>query len=189
MSSGVSGMGRAGTPFGGVVTVQGIVGGVAVPVTLGGALTAQVEGRSPETFGVVGNPVWVSGRDAGGIVRSFLMDGEGRTNIVYGTPSARLDSIGISVAALGDNTIIPGLPLQIIRVYKMFIKFAADVDIFLRDGSGGAAYTGTMSFAAKEGYVFDFDGEPWFETAAGNNFVLNLSAAVQSSGRIYFTQS
>ena len=100
--------------------------------------------------------------------------------------SASLSSVSIDASAAGDNTLIAGVEGQVIRVFKIFAAAASSVQVTLKDGAGGAPFTGPMPLGA---FVLDFDSEPWFVTSAGNGFVLNLGASVQISGKVYYTQS
>ena len=52
-----------------------------------------------------------------------------------------------------------------------------------------AAQTGAMTATAGGSFVLDLSSEPWFVTGAAEAFVLNLSSAVQVSGRVYSTAS
>jgi hypothetical protein len=54
---------------------------------------------------------------------------------------------------------------------------------------GTTVLTGPMSLATYEAMALDFDGEPWFTGSVNTNFIVNSSAAVQVSGRVYFIQS
>lgn len=102
--------------------------------------------------------------------------------------TAQLASVSVSVAASGDNTLVAGAGGQTVRVFKLMLVVGAAVNIRFKDGAG-TNLTGIMTMTASGAVVLDFDSEPWFVTALGNGFVLNLSAAVQVSGRVYYTQS
>ena len=97
-------------------------------------------------------------------------------------------SSSIDVSTSGNNTLIAAVTGQIIRVYQIFIVFNGDVNIIFRDGAS-TGLTGTMNMLSNGTFVLDYSGRPWFTTASGNAFVLNLSGAVQASGRVYFLQS
>ena len=84
----------------------------------------------------------------------------------------------------GNNTVIPAVSGQIIHVYKMFCTtINATASVVFQNGA--TALTGTMEVGA---LTFDYDGEPWFTTSAGNAFIINIYPARQLSGRIYYTQ-
>lgn len=88
----------------------------------------------------------------------------------------------------GDVTIVAGVSLQTVRVYKIFLTVSATTNLVIKDGS--TALTGAMTFFAGGSFVLDFNpADPWFITTAGNAFVINSSASVQMSGRVYYTQS
>lgn len=100
-----------------------------------------------------------------------------------------LSAASISAASSGDNTLLAGTGGQTIRVFRLFLVAAAAVNIKFRDGTAGTDLTGAMSLGPGGSVTLDFDGEPWFKTSVANAFVLNLSGAVQVSGRFYYTKS
>jgi hypothetical protein len=77
------GPGTAGTPTGGVLTIQGVSGGIGVTVTQGTAsnLLASVGGLGASGSAVSGNPVRIGGSD-GTNARDILTDTSGRQIIV-----------------------------------------------------------------------------------------------------------
>ena len=100
---------------------------------------------------------------------------------------ATLTQAPIDVGDSGANVVIAGVAQQTIRVHRLFLVVAADVDITVK--SGTTPLTGAMSFKAGGGAALDLSEEPWFVTAAGDDFVFTLSDAVQVSGGIYYAQS
>ncbi len=99
-----------------------------------------------------------------------------------------LTEAAINAAASGDNTIVAAVTAQTIRVMKIFLVVAQACTLTFKSGAG-TALTGAITLAAGGSFVLDLDGEPWFTTGSGSAFVINLSAAVQMSGRVYYTQS
>lgn len=97
--------------------------------------------------------------------------------------------LSVDISAAGDNVVIPAEVGRIISVYKVFLVFAAAVDITPKDGVGGTPFSGDLEMLTSGSIVLDYDGYAWFTTTAGNDFVLSLSAMVNVSGRIYFTQA
>ena len=104
-------------------------------------------------------------------------------------PVPQLSSVSVSVSALGDNTLVAGVLGQKIRIYRLFLVFSSSAAVFFRDGVAGPALTGDMLMYAGGSITFDFESEPWFQLATDSAFVLNLSAAVQVSGRVYYVQA
>jgi hypothetical protein len=102
--------------------------------------------------------------------------------------TARTTQASISAATSGDNTLVAGTAAQTIRVHRIFLVCNAAVNIAFKDGAA-TALTGTMNMLANGSFTLDMATDPWFVTTAGNAFVLNLSAAVQVSGRVYYTKS
>lgn len=109
--------------------------------------------------------------------------------VVQTTPAApsatTLLSATIDINTSGDNTIIAGVALQVIRVFRIFVVAPSSVVVTPKNGTAGTGFTGPLTLGS---FVLDFDGEAWFTCSTGNNFVLNLGTAVQVSGRVFYTQ-
>lgn len=95
----------------------------------------------------------------------------------------RLTPAVVSAASSGDNTLVAAVTGKSLRIFKLVLVFAADVDVIFKSGS--TALTGTISMKAGGSIVLDFDICPWFVTGAGEAFVMNLSGAQQVSGNLY----
>lgn len=93
----------------------------------------------------------------------------------------------IDCNAPGDNSIVTAVGNRTIRVFRMFFVVAADVVVTIKNGAG-IPLTGPMSMLANGSFVLDVDYLHWFDTSIGNDFIINLSAPVQTSGRAYYTQ-
>ena len=102
--------------------------------------------------------------------------------------AALLSSAAINEATSGDRTVLAGTALQTVRLFRMWLHVAAACSLKWKDGAG-IDFHPAIPFTAGGTWVLDFDGEPWFVTTAGNGLLLNLSAAVQVSGRFYYTKS
>lgn len=113
--------------------------------------------------------------------------GTGTFTVAFQRPTTSdLTEAIINIAASGDNTVIAAVAAQTIRIFKMFFVTASPVNVTVEDGAG-VNLTGVMN-NVRAG-IWGFDGEPWFTSASGGGFVINLSAAVQVSGRVYYRQS
>lgn len=155
----------------------------AIPTTYAHAVKS---GRQQLSWVVTG-----AGASFGGVFVSVAGTSGGGSGGGGGNPTpapAELTSAPVSVSAAGDNVLVAGVAAQVVRIYRLFLVFDADVAAFFRDGAAGAAFSGSMAMLASGSITFDFDGEPWFTGTAGNAFVLNLGGVAQVSGRIYYTQ-
>ena len=94
-------------------------------------------------------------------------------------------SASISAAGNGDNVLITCPAGSQIRVFQMFIVFNGDVNISFKSGDT-TELTGTMNMLSNGNITLDYSGFPWFVTDRDEDFILNLSGAVQASGRIYY---
>ena len=99
-----------------------------------------------------------------------------------------ISEVKLGFASSGDNTIVAAVAGQVIRVYKIFFVVASAVSVKFKDGAG-TDLTAAMSLTGSGSFVLDFDPYPWVSTTSGNAFVINLSGAVQASGRLWYTQS
>lgn len=95
--------------------------------------------------------------------------------------------IAINCASSGNNEIVALTGGQTIRVYGFFLVVAAAVSLKWRTAS--TDLHPALPFLANGAWVLDPTGRPWFTTVAGEALNLNLSAAVQVSGRLYYTKS
>lgn len=192
-----------------LVTIQGYVDGLETAIAstntkldtvhtdLGTLLTTgtPITGQSLESGGA-GGLGWLSS------VRKKLSDliallptaltGSGNFKVAIQERAAPTSGIttraAINVASSGDNTLIAAVSSQTIRVHKLFLVVSGAVNIKFKDGAG-TDFHPALPMQAGGGFVLDFDQEPWFVTSTNTALVLNLSAAVQVSGRIYYTQS
>lgn len=93
-----------------------------------------------------------------------------------------------SISTNATAAIIAGVTGTIIRVYRLFFTITtAAGTVSFTDGT--TTFTGAMTFAAGGGLILPMDGNPWFTCARGAGFTMTLSAAGQTSGAVYFTQS
>lgn len=95
MSVGVLGTGAAGAAAPQVVTVQGIAGGVALPVATPAGSAAQVEGRAADGDANVGNPVYLAGRDLGGAIRALLLQDVSADGVAISSPALNVNARGL----------------------------------------------------------------------------------------------
>lgn len=99
-----------------------------------------------------------------------------------------LTEVSIDFNASGDNNIVAGTALQTVRLWGLFFVVAADVNIRFKDGAG-SNLTGLMTMFGGGSFFLPFMTRPWFTTSAGNALILNLSGAVQVSGRAYYVKN
>jgi hypothetical protein len=118
-----------------------------------------------------------TGAEYGGVVRN-----------IPATPTALTSSAQINASAMGDNIVIAGVAATQIRVYRLFLVVGGAVDLKFADGVG-TDFCPPMKMASSGAIVLDFSSDCWFEVSAGQDFLIKLSAGVQVSGRIYYTQS
>lgn len=96
--------------------------------------------------------------------------------------------LALSFAANGDNAILAAVAAQFVRVFG--IMLIADSPVSVKLGETGPTYwTGAMKFGTAGGIILMPQGEPIFMTSAVNKgFLINLSAAVQCSGVLWYRQ-
>jgi len=107
-------------------------------------------------------------------------------NLRFAIPTtSKYTDASISISSSGDNTIVSGTAAQTIRVFRLMLACASGVNVTFKDGAS-TSLTGAMPFG---GIVLDASGDPWFVTSSANAFVINLSGAVQCSGKLSYTKS
>lgn len=102
-------------------------------------------------------------------------------------PPAGQTELAVSFAGSGDNTVVSATALQTVKVYRLLLVCASAVAVTIKDGAG-TSLTGAMTLGA---LVLDQQpiATPWFTTASGNAFVVNLGSAVQCSGKVSYVKS
>ena len=98
----------------------------------------------------------------------------------------------ISVAALGDNTVITGIAGVQIRVWHVFLTngVATAQSVQFRDGTAGTNLTGVMPLPTSLGSELPIFGDgmnPVWILGSGNNFVVNLLSATNVAGFVQYT--
>lgn len=106
---------------------------------------------------------------------------------VVGTTS-RLSSAVVNATSSGDNTLVAGVASQTVRIFRLALVLSSSNTITFKDGAS-TPLTGAMSLNAGATILLDYEGEPWFVTNSGNNFILNLGNASAVTGVVYYTQS
>lgn len=98
----------------------------------------------------------------------------------------------IGVAASGDNTLVAAISGKKIRVLAISLIAAGAVNLYLTSAGGGAVIfggsTNKVGLAANGGFVLPYSPAGWFETAAGQALVANLSAAVAVAGVVVYAE-
>jgi hypothetical protein len=187
----VVGAGIAGTPTGGVLTIQGIAGGTTVPIS--GIITANqgisntlANAWATKITDTTNGPVAVKPANTSAIASDPSLV----VSLTPNLPTAvTISSANINANANGNNTLIAGIVGKTIRIFKVALVFSAGGVVIFQDG-GSTALTGSMSLYTGATMVLDMDvTNPWFLTSSGNSFVINLSGGASVGGVIYYTQS
>lgn len=87
----------------------------------------------------------------------------------------------------GENVLISGVRALRIYVYRLFLIVGGDTNLIFQDGLDNDL-TGPLPMLSNGSLAFDISNVPWFQTASGNDFILNSSSGVQVSGAIYYQQ-
>lgn len=96
-----------------------------------------------------------------------------------------MPSAVVSVASSGDNTVIAAQGAgTFIRVFGFSLVCASSVNATWKNGA--AALTGAYPFPANGGISRSQSNEPIFTLSENTALVLNLSAAVQTSGEVTY---
>lgn len=97
----------------------------------------------------------------------------------------------IAASSSGDNTVVSAVSGKRIRVTGGVLSFSASVNAKWKSGAS-TDLTGLYYGAANTVVTFDYGPEGWggmrghFETAAGENLVLNLSGATAVGGHVVY---
>jgi hypothetical protein len=108
--------------------------------------------------------------------------------VMLNAASNQLTATPVNISSSGDNIVVSGANGKVTRVYKLFIVATSSVTLTFKDGASNSL-SGPIALAANESLTLSFDNaSPWFQTTAGNNFIINLGSGVQVSGVAYFQQ-
>lgn len=95
-------------------------------------------------------------------------------------------ALSVSVATIGNNTLLAASTGYKIRVLSYTLVSAGTVTVAFQSGAGGTALTGTMTLVAGVPLRVPFQKEGHFETAASALLNLSLGGNVQVSGHITY---
>lgn len=95
----------------------------------------------------------------------------------------------INVATINDNSIVAGVAATKIRVWAFWLKInGSGTGVSLKWRDGTTDLHPALPFNDKDGWVMGFTTRPWFTISTAAALQLNLSAGIQVSGRVYYTQ-
>lgn len=101
-------------------------------------------------------------------------------------PTERLLRLPISVASLGNNTIIPASALNYARIYGILLFATTAVGVYI--GDTDSLWTGSMGLIAGVGLYLPPMADPYFKTTNVNrNVVLQLTSAIGVGGIVWYT--
>ena len=98
-----------------------------------------------------------------------------------------LTNAAVNVTGAGDQTLVSATASQTTRVFRLFLVAAGVTNITIKTGS--TSLSGVIPLTPNQGFVLDFDGEPWFVTGSNEAFVINVSAAVDVDGFIQYEKT
>lgn len=100
-----------------------------------------------------------------------------------------LTEVAINAASSGDNSLVALTAGQIIRVWAFWLKVDGAAGVSLKFRSGTTDLHPALPFNDKDGWVLGFQSRPWFTCTIAEALQMNLSAAIQVSGRLYYTKA
>jgi hypothetical protein len=92
----------------------------------------------------------------------------------------------IDVQAVGDTTVIPGVPGTAIRIYKVVLTAGGSAVITLKEGQRDNS--GGLRLANAGNIVLMFESDMPLACPAGQPLVLNLTATTCVTGFVVYTQ-
>lgn len=107
-------------------------------------------------------------------------------NDADGFSNLQADAISFSLA--GDNVLVSGISKKKIYVYRIFLVVAGTTNLTFKNGPN-TSLSGALPMVANGSLVLDITNLPWFQTSAGNDFILGSSGSVQVSGMVYYQQN
>lgn len=93
----------------------------------------------------------------------------------------------INAASSGDNTLITAQSDKRIYVWQILFIANGAVNVKFKHGSTEFNSVAWPMTAQGSDITLPYTDEPWWKCDVGEDFVVNLSGAVQTIGRIYYT--
>ena len=185
------GSGIAGTPSGGIISIQGVSGGTAITVSGSVAVTqstasnllANVGGLGTSGAAIVGNPVRIAGSD-GVNTRDILTDSNGRAIVI---PTSIVSTANSSTASLGSNAAFTGTfeevkDYAIVAVFVRADQASATDGLEIQWSTNGSTTddTDTYTIGPNNGRFFTFGPEArYFRIKYTNGSVAQTSFKLQ----------
>lgn len=92
-------------------------------------------------------------------------------------------SVAYNSSASGDTIAVPAVAGKKLEIYRVIVVVTGATTLTFKDGAG-TSLTGPMDIGALGSIILDPTSLPWFETSAGNDFIINSSAATKVAGKI-----
>ena len=105
----------------------------------------------------------------------------------FDTASEYLSSALIDTALVGDINPVALVAGQRVRVYRLLLNVHAAQLVTFKDSDNNVLLP-QLSFGPTGALVLDFDGHPWLQTPLAKGLRISLANAVQTSGKIWYTQ-
>lgn len=111
--------------------------------------------------------------------------------VQVGLAAARgFDIASIDASSSGNNDLVAASGVETIKIYGWLWKVAGAVNVKFRDNANGADYCPALPFTKNgDGMIADPLGVPYFISAAGGDLKLNLSAAINVKGWVFYKRS
>jgi len=93
----------------------------------------------------------------------------------------------VSFSTNGTNTIVSGIPGQVVRVYRIFFVTSAATTVTIQDG--GTNLSGAIPLGQNGSVVLDTSGDPWYQSSPGNPINITSNTTAQISGSLWYTQT
>ena len=98
-----------------------------------------------------------------------------------------LTNVAVSISGSGAQALISATASQTSRVFRLMLVFHSDSTAKFQSAS--TDLTGAMQFRTDDKLILDYDGEPWFVTAANEAFNINLGTSITVTGFIQYEKS
>jgi|SRR5882672_2797875 len=92
-------------------------------------------------------------------------------------------SVPYNSSAANDTVAAAAVAGKKLEIYRILLVITGATTITFKDGAG-TSLTGPMDISALGQITLDPTSLPWFETSAGNDFIINSSAATKVAGKI-----
>ena len=101
--------------------------------------------------------------------------------------ATQLSSAVVNIPGDASTNLVAAVAGKTVRLFRVLLIMDAATSITFK--SAATALSGPMPIAANGGFILDFNGDPWYQTVAGEALVLVQTGTANIGGTVWYGQS